>query len=153
MVGKYGWSKAAMGGMRALDSILKESQRVSTSAAGVLFFHFSIGTQLFTYTSTTVGVRRQTLHDFTFSNGTTIPAGIIIASSPLAVHFNASSYTNPNEFDAFRSFRKREKEGEGTKHQMVALGSDYIAFGVGKHAWYEPSFLNSWLHTAHNKCQ
>ncbi|KAJ8079813.1 hypothetical protein PM082_016635 [Marasmius tenuissimus] len=109
-----GWSKAAMGKMRMLDSFLKESQRVSSSAA--------------------VSIRRLALRDFVFSNGTVIPAGTMIGISPSALHFDEDQYSNPFEFDGFRSYKQREEEGESIKHQMVTPQTNYVAFGVGKHA-------------------
>ncbi|KAL0057529.1 hypothetical protein AAF712_015832 [Marasmius tenuissimus] len=111
---KDGWSKAAMGKMRMLDSFLKESQRVSSSAA--------------------VSIRRLALRDFVFSNGTVIPAGTMIAISPSALHFDEDQYSNPFEFDGFRSYKQREEEWESIKHQMVTPQTNYVAFGVGKHA-------------------
>ncbi|KAL0574917.1 hypothetical protein V5O48_007039 [Marasmius crinis-equi] len=111
---KDGWSKAAMGKMRMLDSFLKESQRVSSSGA--------------------LSIRRMALKEFVFSNGTVIPAGTIISASPSALHFDEAAYSNPFEFDGFRSYRKREQEGENLKHQMVTPEPNYVAFGAGKQA-------------------
>uniref|UniRef100_A0A0W0FRT6 Cytochrome p450 n=1 Tax=Moniliophthora roreri TaxID=221103 RepID=A0A0W0FRT6_MONRR len=109
-----GWTKAAMGKMRLLDSFLKESQRVSSSAP--------------------LSISRMPLHDFTFSNGIVVPAGTVIMTCLQATHFDEINYLNPSEFDAFRSYRKREKEGESLKHQMVTPEASYLAFGAGKHA-------------------
>ncbi|KAK1235317.1 hypothetical protein PQX77_001475 [Marasmius sp. AFHP31] len=111
---KDGWSKAAMEKMRMLDSFLKESQRVSSSAA--------------------VNVRRLALRDFVFSNGTVIPAGTMMAISISGLHFDEDQYSNPYEFDGFRSYKQREEEGESLKHQMITLQTNFIAFGIGKHA-------------------
>ncbi|KAK1229505.1 hypothetical protein PQX77_007428 [Marasmius sp. AFHP31] len=111
---KDGWSKAAMGKMRMLDSFLKESQRVSSSGA--------------------TSVRRLALKDFVFSNGTVIPAGMMLSTSPSALHFDKDQYSNPSEFDGYRSYKKREQEGESLKHQMVTPETNYVAFGAGKHA-------------------
>ncbi|KAK1225933.1 hypothetical protein PQX77_011132 [Marasmius sp. AFHP31] len=111
---KDGWSKAAMEKMRMLDSFLKESQRVSSSAA--------------------VNVRRLALRDFVFSNGTVIPAGTMMAVSISGLHFDEDQYSNPYEFDGFRSYKQREEEGESLKHQMITLQTNFIAFGIGKHA-------------------
>ncbi|KAJ8079815.1 hypothetical protein PM082_016637 [Marasmius tenuissimus] len=111
---KDGWSKAAMEKMQLLDSFLKESQRVSSSAP--------------------VSMRRLALRDFAFSNGTVVPAGTMIAISPSALHFDVGQYSNPFEFDGFRSYKQREEEGESIKHQMVTPQTNYIAFGIGRHA-------------------
>ncbi|KAK7058636.1 hypothetical protein VNI00_002272 [Paramarasmius palmivorus] len=114
IVREDGWTKNAMGRMWKLDSFLKESQRYSNS--------FSIS------------VQRMPLEDFTFSNGTVIPAGTIIVASPRAIHFDESHYPNPSEFDAFRSYRMREKDGPSLKNQMATPETNYLAFGIGKHA-------------------
>ena len=68
VISEDGWSKAAMGKLRLLDSFLKESQRMSSSGAA--------------------SIRRYALKDFTFSNGTVIPAGTLVATSPSALHFD-----------------------------------------------------------------
>ncbi|ESK86169.1 cytochrome p450 [Moniliophthora roreri MCA 2997] len=107
-----GWTKTAMGKMRLLDSFLKESQRVSNSSPGGLF--------------------RIPLHDFTFSNGTVVPAGTLMMTCRQAIHFDDINYPNASEFDAFRSYREREKEGESLKHQMVTPEAGYLTFGAGK---------------------
>ncbi|ESK96224.1 cytochrome p450 [Moniliophthora roreri MCA 2997] len=113
IVKEDGWTKNAMGKMRILDSFLKESQRYSSS--------FSIS------------VQRKPLENFTFSNGTVVPAGTIIVASPRAIHFDENHYPNPSEFDAFRSYRMNEKSGN-MKHQMATPETNYLAFGIGKHA-------------------
>ncbi|KAF9257927.1 cytochrome P450 [Marasmius fiardii PR-910] len=113
-ISEDGWSKAAMGKMRMLDSFLKESQRVSSSGAST--------------------IRRVALRDFVFSNGTVIPAGTLVATSPSSLHFDETLYADPHTFDGFRSYKKRSEQGESMKHQMVTPGVDYVAFGAGKHA-------------------
>ncbi|KAG7092729.1 hypothetical protein E1B28_009058 [Marasmius oreades] len=120
VIQEEGWTKSATGKLDKLDSFLKESQRVSAS--------FSIS------------VQRKPLKDFVFTNGIVVPAGTIIVASPRAIHFNESNYPNPSEFDAFRSYRLREAEGEtkgknmSYKHHMATPDSSYLTFGVGKHA-------------------
>ncbi|KAE9393368.1 hypothetical protein BT96DRAFT_943934 [Gymnopus androsaceus JB14] len=57
VVRELGWSKAAMGQMRKLDSFMKETQRL----AGV-----------------GISMRRMALRDFKFSNGSVIPAGTTV---------------------------------------------------------------------------
>ncbi|KAK7058638.1 hypothetical protein VNI00_002274 [Paramarasmius palmivorus] len=114
IIKEEGWTKAAMGKLRIMDSFLKESQRVAISAPA--------------------GISRMPLHDFTFSNGIVIPAGTLIQTCVRATHFDETNYNDPYEFDALRSYKKREEDGEGTKHHMVTPGPSYLAFGTGKHA-------------------
>jgi hypothetical protein len=45
-------------------------------------------------------------------------------------------YPNATEFDPFRFSRMREQAGEGIKHQMVTPSTDFLLFGLGRHAWY-----------------
>ena len=99
-------------------------------------------------------MQRRTLKDFTFSDGTTIPAGQTVALPGHALHHDGVSisttqsgrihfssqtiYDNPDEFDGFRFAKLREAdEHDGvTKYQMVNTAPDYVTFGHGKHAWY-----------------
>ncbi|KAL0574353.1 hypothetical protein V5O48_007595 [Marasmius crinis-equi] len=109
-----GWSKAAMSKMRMLDSFLKESQRCNSSRP--------------------FGVVRMAMENFTFSDGTVVPAGTLICTSPKGVHFDEKNYPEPNIFDPMRFYHMREREGESTKHQMVAPEASYLSFGAGKNA-------------------
>ncbi|KAF5369084.1 hypothetical protein D9758_002904 [Tetrapyrgos nigripes] len=115
VVAEYGWTKTAMGKMRKLDSFLKESERLMGSGA--------------------IGMHRLTLKEFTFSDGTTVPAGTIIAVASNAVHHDQSKYSKPYEFDGFRYSLMREEDGEGIKHQMATPDHEnWLLFGAGHHA-------------------
>ncbi|KAM5543009.1 hypothetical protein V8D89_003393 [Ganoderma adspersum] len=109
-----GWTKAAMGKMRKLDSFLKESQRLN-----------GIGL-------TSVG--RKALKDVTLSDGTVLPAGTLVVANSYPMHYDDAHYPNAAAFDPFRFARIREGDGEGTKHQFVATSNSYVPFGVGRHA-------------------
>ncbi|THV05793.1 cytochrome P450 [Dendrothele bispora CBS 962.96] len=111
---ELGWTKAAMGKMRKLDSFLKETQRVSGTAAAAM--------------------TRKVLRPFTFSNGTSVPAGTLISTASYSLHHDEEYYKNPMEMDPFRFSNMRVNEGEGIKHQMVTPSSDFVLFGAGKHA-------------------
>ncbi|KAJ7760790.1 cytochrome P450 [Mycena olivaceomarginata] len=87
-----GWSKAGIQKLVKLDSFLKESARFVPGGA--------------------VAVLRQVMKDFTFSDGTTVPAG-----------------GHHDEVGLVHS-----KAGEGIKHQMVTPTPDYLSFGLGRHA-------------------
>ncbi|KAJ7717641.1 cytochrome P450 [Mycena maculata] len=110
----HGWTKAALGKMVKLDSFMKESSRFVPGGA--------------------VGLMRQALKDFSFSDGTTVPAGTLVGISVLAEHHSEANYTNGGVFDPFRFSRMREEAGEGIKHQMVAPAPDFLTFGLGRHA-------------------
>ncbi|KAJ7204783.1 cytochrome P450 [Mycena pura] len=113
VVASHGWTKEAMGMMVKLDSFMKESSRLKPGAA--------------------VNVMRQAVTDFTFSDGTTVPAGTLIGIS-FAEHQDEANYTNASVFDPFRFSRMREEAGDGTKHQMVTPSSEFLSFGIGRHA-------------------
>jgi len=114
VINEEGWTKSAMGKLRKVDSFLRESQRISGNGA-------------FT-------VRRKVLKDFTFSNGTTVPAGCMIGIPHRSVHCDPDNYADPDVFDGFRFSKMREKEGESSKHSMVTLTHEYLSFGQGRHA-------------------
>ncbi|KAJ8082125.1 hypothetical protein PM082_007972 [Marasmius tenuissimus] len=113
-VGRNGWTKNAMDGMRKLDSFLKESQRLSGTSA--------------------VTLNRKALVDFTLSDGTVIPAGTTVATAALPVHHDESHYEDASHFDPLRFYDIREKEGRSVRHQMMTPEPGYVAFGMGKHA-------------------
>ncbi|KAI0046785.1 cytochrome P450 [Auriscalpium vulgare] len=109
-----GWTKSALLKMHKLDSFLRESQRMR-------------GIHVLT-------LKRVALKPFTFSDGTTIPAGTLVACTSRALHHDNEIYSDADEFNGFRFSSLREKEGQNTKHQMVAVDREYLAFGLGRHA-------------------
>ncbi|THG97981.1 hypothetical protein EW026_g4131 [Hermanssonia centrifuga] len=109
-----GWTKAAMGKMRKLDSFMRESQRVNGING--------------------VSVMRKALKDLHFSDGTRIPAGTVLVTAANATHLDEENFHNPDIFDPFRFSDMRDEDGESTKHQFVSTSVDYVAFGHGKHA-------------------
>ncbi|KAJ7591499.1 cytochrome P450 [Mycena floridula] len=108
-----GWSKVAMVQMRKLDSFLKESSRIYSSSANIM---------------------RMTTQKFTFSDGTTVPAGYFVHVINRAMCFDKRCYPNPEEFQPFRFSDLRQQEGESIKHQMSTPGIDHLLFGIGRHA-------------------
>ncbi|KAJ7689419.1 cytochrome P450 [Mycena rosella] len=109
-----GWTKTAMGKMVKLDSFMKESARFVPGGA-------------------VMGLRK-VLKDFTFSDGTTAPAGVLVAVGVLAEHHDEANYVNGGTFDPFRFARMRDDCGEGTKHQMSTPSHDFLVFGIGRTA-------------------
>lgn len=81
------------------------------------------------------------MKDFTFSDGTVLPAGTYLSIASFATHHDEAVYSHPYEFDGFRFAHIREEDGEGIKHQMVSTNVDYIAFGHGRHSWCVCSLL------------
>ncbi|KAF9261024.1 cytochrome P450 [Marasmius fiardii PR-910] len=111
---REGWTKAAMVQLKFMDSFLKETQRLTGVSA--------------------VTMTRVAAKDFTFSDGTFLPAGTKVAFAAQAVHESESCYPNPATFRPARFSDMREKEGEGVRHQMITPTSEWLLFGHGKHA-------------------
>ena len=83
------------------------------------------------------GVWRKALKDFVFSDGTFIPKGTLIGVATRSVHHDEKFYRNANVFQPFRFAGMHEDDGEDTKGQLVSTTMEYLAFGHGKHAWYD----------------
>ncbi|KAJ7589645.1 cytochrome P450 [Mycena floridula] len=114
IVDEYGWTKSAMGKMVKLDSFLKESQRMTGVGA--------------------ISMGREVLKDFTFSDGTMVPAGNLVAVASFSIHTDESLYPNALQFQGFRYSDMRNIQGEGLKHHFVTTGPEFMLFGHGKHA-------------------
>ncbi|TRM67710.1 cytochrome P450 [Schizophyllum amplum] len=114
VIAKEGWTSLAMREMHRVDSFLRESGRVCEGNCLVL--------------------HRRVVKDggFTFSDGTTLPKGTLVAAAVPPAHYNADTYTDPETFDGFRFSRLRE--ADPTKYQMVTTDCDYVQFGHGQHA-------------------
>ncbi|KAL0568281.1 hypothetical protein V5O48_013710 [Marasmius crinis-equi] len=105
-----GWSKTAIVKMYLLDSYLKESSRMGMIGA--------------------VGMQRKALKDFTFSDGTFIPAGSKVAMAAHSIHHAEDNYTLPRTFQPSRYSDK----GDTLKNHMATPSWGWLAFGAGKHA-------------------
>ncbi|KAI6028873.1 cytochrome P450 [Pisolithus orientalis] len=113
VVSNYGWTKEALSKMRKVDSFLKETQR---------FEGLSV-----------LGLSRKAMSDITLADGTFIPQGTFLAFPAHAMHHDDAVYENPNVFKPFRFADMRNKEFEGSRHQMVAITPDLLSFGLGRH--------------------
>lgn len=82
-----------------------------------------------------VFLSRKALKDFTFSDGTFVPKGSYVSTANVATHHAADVFADPFTFDPWRFANMRDETGEGTKHQMVNTSKEFLAFGLGKHAW------------------
>jgi hypothetical protein len=82
----------------------------------------------------TANITRIALRDFTFANGTFIPAGTKISTAANPQHFDPEIYgENAAAFDGFRFTRHADKGG--VSHQLATSTSDYVIFGYGRHIW------------------
>ncbi|KAI1454030.1 cytochrome P450 [Annulohypoxylon moriforme] len=115
VVGKYGWSLTAINEMKFLDSFMKESQRVNHP--GLLSFNRKV---------------MQPLH---LSDGTLIPAKTFITMATNSIARDPQNYREPDRFDGFRFYKKRQvSEEDAKRHQFVSTGADSLPFGHGKFA-------------------
>ncbi|GLB41513.1 putative cytochrome p450 [Lyophyllum shimeji] len=114
IVDQEGWTHSAISRMIKVDSFIKESMRLN-----------SLGCLL---------MERVARQPFTFSDGTYIPKGTVIAVASQATHLDNANYPDPNVFDPLRFVDKTKKENAGRKVDMVSTHSDFVAFGHGRHA-------------------
>ncbi|KZT08277.1 cytochrome P450 [Laetiporus sulphureus 93-53] len=109
IVAEEGWTKAAMGKMRRADSFLKEVHRVTGLGAW--------------------SINRKAVQDFTFSNGTVIPAGTYVAASARPIHLDEENYEDSLEFKPWRFV-----DVDGGKQHLISTADNYLTFGHGKFA-------------------
>ncbi|KAF9011682.1 cytochrome P450 [Hymenopellis radicata] len=109
------WSIAALSRCVKLDSFFKESMRLDTLGA--------------------LWLPRMTLDEFTFSDGTTLPAKTVVAVAVSVVHENEHAYEDGRTFDGFRFSKKVVLEEEDSRwmHRMTTPSPSYLAFGKGQH--------------------
>ena len=96
-----------------------------------------------------VSLVRKTQRPYRFCDGTFLPEGSIIAATQSATHADPEYFDNPDEFDGFRWSSARYK-GEGNtdepelpeemeddewQHRLTSTGTNYLAFGGGRHVW------------------
>jgi cytochrome P450 len=81
---------------------------------------------------------RYALLDFTFSDGTFIPAGTVISVHSDHVQLDPQTYEDPLKFDGFRFIKMKERavlQGyPDKKFDMATTSSEFVAFGQGRHA-------------------
>jgi cytochrome P450 len=116
--------------MRKLDSFIKEVLRYNTPARCSHYNHSE---------SYLVGSKRKVMKPFTFADGLSLSPGEILVAPQGAIHMDEDIYPSPHQFDGFRFSRMRE-ESETAKHYTVNTSTEFLTFGHGKHAWYNPIF-------------
>ncbi|THU98259.1 cytochrome P450 [Dendrothele bispora CBS 962.96] len=110
-----GRTKTAMAKMHKLDSVLKESQRLMGNSVAAM--------------------NRLCLKDFTFSDGTVVPAGTFVSAASNATHNDENIYPDAHKFNGFRFAEMKSEKGEEMGQNMVKPNNEYMIFGNGKHAW------------------
>ncbi|CAG8692751.1 2464_t:CDS:1, partial [Acaulospora colombiana] len=131
--------------MRKLDSFVRETQRLSGIQNGTpdsaAFFHSYPGFHCIYADShlNSASMIRLALQDFTFSNGVRVPKGETVAAVGNALHQDPDVYADALEFRPFRFYELGEAERAvhtSHKYDMITPSHDYLAWGLGKHAWY-----------------
>ncbi|KZV83351.1 cytochrome P450 [Exidia glandulosa HHB12029] len=116
VLSRHGWTKPAMEKMRKMDSLLRETQRYHGLGA--------------------LSMTRLAMQDFTFSDGTHVKKGQLVAAASRATHYDGSIYPEPDKFDGFRFYNENEeKEDElSLPNRLVSTSFDFLTFGTGRHA-------------------
>ena len=119
-------TKGSIGKMRKLDSFIKESQRLTPLAFD--------------------GMSRRLHKTMTFSNGITVPRGVLLSMPMFAAHQserNRIAGADPEaevgngpleEFDGYRFARLRELPGNEQRYQATTTGVGQFTYGHGSNA-------------------
>ena len=105
-----GLTLAALANLHLLDSVMKESQRLSPPAI--------------------VGLERLVVRDTHLPDGTLLPRGSIIAVDSSDM-WSPKVHSDPDVFDGYRFFRMREA-GDGST-SFVSSTKEHNVFGGGRH--------------------
>lgn len=109
-----GWKKTTLYKLRLLDSVMRESMRVTTPSP------FSM--------------RRQAHKALTLSDGTKIPKGAYFMVSCVHLLDPANCGPEGDRFDGYRFYNLRQEPGHESRWQFVTTGTDNMRFGHGTHA-------------------
>ncbi|KZT39045.1 cytochrome P450 [Sistotremastrum suecicum HHB10207 ss-3] len=110
-----GWTQEALSKCYKIDSFVKECQRFR--GAGL------------------TSSMRMAVNDYTFSNGTVIPKGTFVTTLSVIRHKDPQFYgETAKEFDGFRFSKMRENGESIGQHQAVSIGTDFLPYGIGRHA-------------------
>ncbi|PQE10350.1 Ent-kaurene oxidase protein [Rutstroemia sp. NJR-2017a WRK4] len=113
-VAASGWRHTSYNDLYKLDSILRESQRISPP--------------------TLLGLKRLFKQDYTFSNGMTFTKGTYVCLPTYAIENDPVNTVNPDTFDGLRSYRLRQSSKNDKEHQFSSFDKTVLAFGYGKSA-------------------
>ncbi|PVH97413.1 cytochrome P450 [Periconia macrospinosa] len=112
------WTYAAYARLEKLDSVLRESQRMSPP--------------------TILGLKRLFKQSFTFEDGTHIPQGMYVTMPIYAIENDARITPNPNVFDGLRHYRLRHmNDSKGCNPSKTATKREEYQFSSP-----EPTALN-----------
>ena len=120
------WNETSYARLQKLDSVLRESQRMSPP--------------------TILGMKRIFRQSYTFSDGLYIPEGTYVCLPTYAIENDPARIPRPEAFDGLRSYRQRQEvhqssatipssmNGKGECHQFTSTEPTALNFGYGKSA-------------------
>jgi cytochrome P450 len=113
---KGAWTHATYAGLEKMDSVLRESQRMSPP--------------------TILGLKRLFKESFTFEDGTHVPRGAYTAMPIYAIENDPRVTTDPAVFDGLRSYRLRQglDKAKSDALQFSSPAPTVLNFGYGKTA-------------------
>lgn len=132
VIAREGFTKAAVEKLVLLDSVLREVMRYY----GLSSSQSQLSESRNLLNDISAGMSRKAMTDYTFSDGTFIPKGTIVAIPSRAMHFDSEYYENPEEFQAFRYVPKSYNGGGSADielpQRMVSTSLEYTPFGHGR---------------------
>lgn len=60
----------------------------------------------------------------------------MLVAPAMATHLDEDNYESALDFDPFRYVKQQVEGTGGGLQQFVSTSSAYVAFGLGRHAWY-----------------
>lgn len=119
---EQGWNEASYSQLQKLDSVLRESQRMSPP--------------------TILGMKRLFKQPYTFSDGLHIPKGTYVCLPTFEIENDPEYTSHPETFDGLRSYKRRQQirtsdgklRANTEEHQFYSTGRTTLNFGYGKSA-------------------
>lgn len=110
---KKGWSKSSYAELLKLDSVMRESQRVSPPQS--------------------IGMRRIIQKPYTLADGTHLPRGSYVCVPTFAIENDPENTSDPEKYDGLRSY-KQHQENPNSHHHFTSAEATVLGFGFGKTA-------------------
>uniref|UniRef100_L7JGD0 Ent-kaurene oxidase n=1 Tax=Pyricularia oryzae (strain P131) TaxID=1143193 RepID=L7JGD0_PYRO1 len=125
--------------LKLLDAVCKESQRLNPADLRMCLVPYPPPPNHVTQSDhrCSVSARRRVMQPFTFSDGTAVPVGTMLAVPVYHIGRDPALFPqDPEKFDPYRFTRLRSKdaEGGGNHLQFASVTHGTMAFGWGKHA-------------------
>lgn len=141
VVGTEGLTPESLSRLDLMDSVAKESSRMRLIHSGKIQEIDSTGARFLRcpkdYLSLTcrslVGLKRYAEKNITLSDGFTIPKGSVTAIA-MENMWDEAIYSDALVFHGDRFLRQRLLPGQERDARSTTVGSDYLGFGLGRHA-------------------